>query len=137
MLFLERILLIKNVSPLVPLECNQALCKSSISPYQLIGSQYINNITGNPNLVSNFVNRTIDIDRARDSFVYVYGFYDSLSYTFTYENPLMSIVSLFGLVGGILGLFLGVSVFSLCEIVEVALEIYFIKFKSDRNKILF
>jgi len=30
-------------------------------------------------------------------------------------------------IGGNLGLFLGVSVFSLCEIVEVALEIYFVK----------
>jgi len=112
--------------PSCPLECNQALYKSSISTYQFIGSQYIDNITSNPKLGSDFVNRTIDSDRARDSFVLVYVFYDRLSYTLTYENPLMNIVSLLGWIGGILGLFLGVSVFSLFEMVEVVIEIIFI-----------
>ena len=38
----------------------------------------------------------------------------------------MNIVSLLASIGGNLSLFLGVSVFSLCEIIEVLIEIYFI-----------
>jgi hypothetical protein len=42
------------------------------------------------------------------------------------ESPKMNIVSLLASMGGNLSLFLGVSVFTLAEIVEVVIEIYFI-----------
>jgi hypothetical protein len=53
-------------------------------------------------------------------------FYDSLSYILTTESPQWDAVSLLGSIGGNLGLFLGVSLFSLCELIQVAVEIYFI-----------
>jgi hypothetical protein len=37
----------------------------------------------------------------------------------------MDLVALVASIGGHLSLFLGVSVFSLCELVEVALEVFF------------
>ena len=73
-----------------------------------------------------FVNRSIDANAARESIAYVNVFYSSLSYTSTTETPQVNFVSLLASIGGNLGLFLGVSVFSLCEIVEVVIEIYFI-----------
>ena len=54
-------------------------------------------------------------------------FYGSLSYTISTELPQMNFVSLLANIGGNLGLFLGVSVFSLCEIVEIFIEVFFIK----------
>ena len=53
-------------------------------------------------------------------------FYESLSYMESTESPKMNIVSLLASMGGNLSLFLGVSVFTLAEIVEVVIEIYFI-----------
>jgi hypothetical protein len=112
-----------------PLECNQTLYKTSISSYQLNGNEFIFNITNNSNLALDFVNRTIDATTARESFVQVNIFYSSLSYTSTTESPQMDLVYLLASIGGNLGLFLGVSVFSLCEIVQVLIEIYFIVIK--------
>jgi len=47
----------------------------------------------------------------------------------------MDFVALIAAIGGNLGLFLGVSAFSLCEMIQVVIEIYFIKFsKIKHNK---
>ena len=115
--------------PLCPLECNQTLFKSSISTTLLVGDKYLSRIK-NSNLATDFINRTIDATTIEKSLVKVNIFYESLSYTDTIESPQMNMVSLLGSIGGNLGLFLGVSVFSLGEIIEVLIEIYFISKKS-------
>jgi hypothetical protein len=46
------------------------------------------------------------------------------------ESPQMDIIALLASIGGNLGLFLGVSVFSLCELIVVFMEIYFIRAKG-------
>ena len=111
--------------PMCPLECNQTLIKTSISSVLLVGDGYLSRIK-NSNLSTDFINRTIDAATVEKSIVHVNIFYESLSYTETTESPQMNIVSLLGSIGGHLGLFLGVSIFSLCEIIEVLIEIYFI-----------
>ena len=88
---------------------------------------YVMKIKDNPKLASDFINRTIDFENARKSFATVYVFYGSLSYSLSNETPQMDGVALFGSIGGNLSLFLGLSMFSLCEIVEILMEIYFIK----------
>ena len=113
------------MSPKLWLEYNQTLLKSSISSVLLDGIRYLSQIK-NSNLSTDFIKRTIDAAIVRDSVVNVNIFYESLSYTETNESPQMNIVSLLGSIGGNLGLFFGVSVFSLCEIIEVLIEIYFI-----------
>ena len=100
-----------------PLECDQSLYKSSSSFSQLIRKDY----TVSTNILSDFLNRTFD----EKSLVQAHIFYQSLSYTLTTESPQWDAISLFGSIGGNLGLFLGMSVFSLCELVEVAVEIFF------------
>jgi hypothetical protein len=110
-----------------PLECNQTLYKYDMSSYQLNGKSYVKNIKENLNLASDFLSRDImSSSVSRESFVDVTIFYDSLSYIDSTESPQMDIVSLLAAIGGNLSLFLGVSVFSLCEIVEVAMNIYYI-----------
>ena len=119
--------LINNIClPLCPLECNETLFKTSISFSQFTENYLISNITSNPNLAMDFMNRTVDAMTARESFVDVNIFYNSLSYVETSESPKMDMAALLASVGGNLGLFLGVSVFSLCELVEALLEIYFL-----------
>ena len=112
--------------PLCPLECNQTLYKTSISYYQLFQNQFIPKIKNNPNLASDFINRTIDSSNTEKSFVQAMIFYESLSYTYTTESPQIDFVSLLGSIGGNLGLFLGINVFSLCELIEAVIEISYI-----------
>ncbi len=109
---------------LCPLECDQMLYKSSLSSSKLIDNgNYMQRISTNLNLASDFVSRTLDSQTVAESIVDVNTFYESLSYTFTTESPQMDAVVLFGAIGGNLGLFLGVSVFSVCEVFEVLIEI--------------
>ena len=116
----------RDCLPLCPLECNQTLYKTSSSFSQLIGYQFIFNIMNNSNLISDFINRTIDAATAEKSVVKVNVYYSSLGYTEITESPQMDIVSLLADIGGNLGLFLGVSAFSLAEILVVLIETFYI-----------
>ena len=118
--------LIKECIPLCLLECTQVLIKASISFVKLKGYKYIEFIKNNPNLREDFINRSIDLSTVKERIVKLNIFYDSLSYTLSTE---MDVISLLACIGGTLGLLLGVSVFSLCELIEVAIEIVFIVFK--------
>jgi hypothetical protein len=122
--------------PLCPLECNQTLYKYSLSFSQLNGGDYVSTIKNNSNLSSDFINRSIDSAQAEKSFEGLNVFYDSLSYTLTTESPQIDWVTLLGSIGGNLGLFLGVSVFSLCEVVEVFVEIYYILIDREKATVI-
>jgi hypothetical protein len=76
----------------------------------------------------------VSVVKARESFVSINIYYDSISYTLSTESIQMDFVSLIAAIGGNLGLFLGVSAFSLCEIIQVMIEIYFIKYSKIKNK---
>ena len=118
----------KNCASLCPLECNQTLYKTSVTTNQMNGNDvYVMKIKNNSKLAADFINRTIDSKNARKSFATLYVFYESLSYTLSNETPQMDGVSLFGSIGGNLSLFLGVSLFSLCEIIELIMELIFIR----------
>ena len=123
--------------PLCPLECNQTLYKPTVSSYQLIGAQFLEKVLNNSNLTSDFIMRILDSTQIEKSLIQVSIFYESLSYILSEETPRMDMVSLLASIGGNLGLFLGVSVFSLYEMVEVALEIFFIQkdLKKSSNQI--
>lgn len=118
---------INNVClPLCPLECSQATFKTSISSIQLNGLYYEKYIQLRKDFSSDFILRKIDANAAEKSFVEISIYYDSLSFEESTESPQMNMVSLLGSIGGNLGLFLGVSVFSLCELIEVCIEIVLI-----------
>lgn len=55
-------------------------------------------------------------------------FYESFHYSYVTESPAMSIIDLIGSAGGILGLYLGISLVSFVEIFEVAIEMLIIYF---------
>jgi hypothetical protein len=117
-----------------PLECEKLLLRASLSSGQLNGnSYYVDRIKNNPNLAEDFINRTIDAQTTKDSLIVLNIFYESLSYTLTNETPQMDAVYLLGSIGGNLCLFLGISVFSICEIIEVVIEI--ILFLRKKNNI--
>ena len=61
-------------------------------------------------------------ERIREDLVHVNVYYAKLEYTFIYEIAKMSIFDLISSIGGILGLFIGFSFFSLIEIAHIILE---------------
>ena len=109
-----------------PLECSWSKFKIFTSLSQLIGDSFVDYIRENRVLASNFVAKKLKVDTARESIFKVNIFYDQLMYTISYELPKMNFISLIAYTGGILGLFLGISVFSICECIEVLIEMYFL-----------
>ena len=117
--------------PLCPLECNLTQYKTVIRSNNLPGDIFVNYVQKNRNLSSDFVTKPINSETVSQSIVSLNIFYESLSYTLSTESPQMDVISLLANIGGHLGLFLGISVFSLCEIVEVAMEMILIKLKKS------
>ena len=116
-----------NCAPRCPLECNLTEYKTALTSYSLLGDFLAKIIRENPNLSADFVTKPINSDTALESVASVNLFYGSLSYTISTESPQLDIIGLLASIGGNLGLFLGVSLLSVCEIFEVLIEICFRK----------
>ena len=117
----------KTCMPLCPLECNRTEYRTSLSTSQILGEKYLDLIKPNARLHADFVHRPLNLASARDSVVEMGIYYESMSYTHSSETAKIDVVALLAAIGGHLGLFLGVSVFSVCEMVEVLIEIFFLK----------
>ena len=97
---------------------------------ELSGNTYLDIINEKKSLRKDYETTSLSAEKARKSFTMLNIYYDSLTYTEMTESPQMDIIALLASIGGNLGLFLGVSVFSLCELIVVFMEIYFIRTKG-------
>ena len=113
--------------PRCPLECNLTEYKTALTSYTLLGDFLAKIIRENPDLSADFVTKKINADTALESVASVNIFYESLSYTISTESPQLDIIGLLASIGGNLGLFLGVSLLSVCELFEVLIKICFRK----------
>ena len=121
--------------PLCPLECHKAEFKTTISSNPLNGDLFADIIMGKKGLAADFnsvTSHVLDVETAVRSVAKLNLFYESLSYTLTVESPKMSWILLLAYMGGIMGLFLGVSVLSICELVELLIELYFLNTKYTK-----
>lgn len=113
--------------PLCPLECKSTEYKLALSSNRLIGDLYVKYIREKKNLSRDFVNRPINSETARESIVKLNIYYESLTYNELIDTPKMDLVSLLANIGGVLSLCLGVSVFSIFEILILSIEIFYLK----------
>ena len=119
---------INNLVSFCPLECNKTDFSIKTSALELKCDKYfLEHINDNDGLKVDFNEFPISKEKLLKSFVSLSIFYESLAYTLSTESPQMDIVALLGNIGGTLGLFLGVSLLHLCEVIEVIIEIIFIK----------
>ena len=131
--FLQDNYIQNKCSPKCPLECNSTKITYSLSSSQIISKAFINEIQQNPQLNLDFINRSIqDENVISKSVVKLNIFYDSLSYTNYEESPQWDIITLVASIGGNLGLFLGVCMFSLGELLVTFIEL--ILFKLEKKK---
>ena len=108
-----------------PLECNATEFTFSVTSQRSSGSGYTSLINENPNLSSDFNTTPINSDTTSNKFVQLNVFYDSLTYSISTDTPSMDIVSFLANIGGTVGLFAGLSLLSICEIMHVLFEICF------------
>ena len=111
--------------PLCPLECNKTILKTSSSSFiDLSGDFYYDFIKSKPSLLSDFVTTPLTVESAKNSFTSMTFYYRTNSYKVTTESPSMDIVSLLANIGGTLGLFLGISLIQICELVEILVQMF-------------
>ena len=125
-IFLKSDYIVQTCMPMCPLQCNQTGFTTSISFSQLNGDAFISKLNGTPSLSADFLSKPISGDQAKNSIVQVNIFYDTLSYTLADETPACEWICLLADIGGILGLFMGASVLSIGEVIEVLIEVFFI-----------
>ena len=77
-------------------------------------------------IYSKFPDGKIDYDKLKNTVVSFRVFYDDLSYTKISQQPQISLNILISNIGGLLGLFLGVSFLTMVEILESFLEIIYV-----------
>ena len=116
----------ENCLQICPPECHMQEFDISLSSNQLISNYYLDYLNSNSHLVEDFVkSEEINLEKTRQSFLFFNVFYKSLSYATSIESPEIDIVWLLIGIGSYLGLFMGLSVFSLFEFVQVLIEILF------------
>ncbi|CAF0716018.1 unnamed protein product [Brachionus calyciflorus] len=108
-----------------PLECEGMTFQKTISYNHFTNKDWIKYLQSYNKNDSLYFNKTIDPKHL----VAVNVYHDSLSYINIEESPTVSFVDLLSSIGGIAGLFMGVSVLSLVEIIEVFIQICLV-FKS-------
>jgi hypothetical protein len=117
----------ENCLPLCPLECNSTKFTYTTSTSKLLGNPYVDIIQNNPNLAMDFATRQINAKTASESIAKVNIFYESLSYVNSEESPALDIITLVANIGGNLGLFLSVGLFSIAEVITTLIELYYYK----------
>jgi hypothetical protein len=112
-----------------PLECYFEQFDVSLSSIELIPNYYVDYLRSNANLSVDFLsNSNVDEERARKSFVSLNIFYKSLTYDLSLETPQTNSIWLLASIGGYLSLFLGLSLFSVCELLQLLFEIVLLKY---------
>ena len=113
-----------------PLECNTAEINYSISSMQILGELYVNYVNERRNLRNDFVTKPLVAEVVRNSFAILNIYYESLSYKESTESAKLDAAALFGVIGGNMGLFLGVSLFTFGELLAMCIDVYFMLKKN-------
>ena len=110
--------------PLCPLECNQTSFGLTLSTTDIIPQYYSAKVQEMAKKL-NITNRTLSNEEIKNSMLKFSIYYQSLSYTVSTESPTLDVIGLLAYIGGTLGLFLGISVLTFVEFVEIAFAFFF------------
>ena len=106
--------------PFCPLECNRQEFKLSTSFLNYPHLSEVESLLQNPIVKSKFENiSNVTVNQLRESVVSIAIYYEDLSYTVVSKEPKMNFLDLISNIGGIMGIFLGISFLSFLEIIEI------------------
>jgi hypothetical protein len=123
-------------SILCPRECDSVNfdLKFTFSP---LSTRFIRELRKHPNVISKYQDISLVTDeQISNSVIMLDIYFESLTYTEIAEVPVFTIINLISNIGGTLGLFLGLSLLSFIEIVELFFNILMNEFNSKVNSIL-
>ncbi len=110
-----------------PVECNTVTYPLTISTSSYLSNKNsMNKLFNNTALSSKYWNDTLNYDKMKNKVLALNIFYDKLEYTLINQEAKFQILDLVSNIGGLLGLFLGVSLLSFLEIIEFTLEVLFL-----------
>jgi hypothetical protein len=123
-------------SNICKMECTSISYDISSSYADFPSRKYYESIKENELVKKNFADEGIQnftFEDLKSKIVSLRIYFSELSYTLISENEKMNIVDLLSNIGGTMGLFLGISLLSFVEMVELVIESCFIYFKYKRN----
>jgi hypothetical protein len=123
-------------SKFCPLECNSVSYKTTTSVSLFPSEPYGNYLLGQSQFsekVKKLIPKNLTINDLQKKLIAFNVFYEEHKYTIITELPKLSTVDLVGNIGGLMGLFLGISFLSFGEIINILLEIVFIICERKRS----
>ena len=108
-----------------PLECDSITYSISSRVETITASGNITNTINDPEF-----KRFDSYEEIKKKYFSISIYYPELKYTFITQNPKMEMFDLVSNIGGILGLFIGVSFLSFIEIFELIFEVIFLLFEN-------
>jgi len=125
---------LKTCLPYCPSECDTQSFSVSISSSLYPIHSYALELMNNSIINSKFLNESISPEKVKNSVLSVNVSYKDLSFIVIGQQPKLILPDLVSNVGGILGVFIGMSLLSLVEIIEILLQVYLsIKFHINRT----
>ena len=122
----------KYCGQMCPLECDSSEYITSTSSTQFPTDKYVGDLFQTAFIREKYPN--VSKSQLKESLVSIKVFYQKLEYTEISEEPIYSVTSLLEGIGGSLGLFLGASVLSVLEVMEVLFEMMFMCYQLFANR---
>lgn len=121
----------EECSKYCPLECDTIAYYISTSSANFPSNTYVDRIIDDSKIKSKYpAGYNLSSDNLKNSLLAFNIYYQDLSYSEITQIPKSDIIDLVSGMGGLLGLFIGVSFLSFAEVIEVILEIIFILFEK-------
>ena len=119
-----------------PLECDIYRYETRTTSLEYPSLEFYNLLKNNLDYF-NYTQSKYDIDFStydlyRQYFFSMNFYYSSASYTYVSQSPQMTLIGLLSNLGGSLGMFLGLSVFSVVEVFEILIRVIFSTFFSNK-----
>ena len=90
-------------------------------------------IKNNSAFSSKYDEDELTIDFIADDIVKLNIYYESLTYTLTEESVSINLVSMFSSIGGFIGMFLGMSIMTLVELLEIIIKYFYSLINPKKN----
>lgn len=112
---------------LCPIECKKIIYSHSFSFTNALSEKYVRkNYFEKPIITSKYANRNVTFDDIKSGLIKLNIYYDDLQYTEITESESVTFFNLLANVGGTFGLFIGISLLSFVEVIEVLYEIFYL-----------
>ena len=128
--FYENVSSNKAIMSQCPFECNSVFYETTIFQADYPSNNEYLNLINKTVLLSNFPNGNLtSLNEFKQSMYSIFIYFNHLTYTQISQQPQISLWNLISSIGGLFGLFMGLSFLSLIDFFETLIEIIFILFE--------